>query len=764
MNSLAHAAGPSLPGTPPAEPAPDDPGELAAYTRWDVDGAGAPVAESSLRISGMHCVSCAGLIEDALHQVPGVLAARVNAVTECVLVRWSPQRSRMSALLRAIEAAGYDATPDTTLHARALRRLEARRALWRLFVAAFCAMQIMMLATPSYVSAPGELPADQKRLLDWGSWLLTLPVLWFSAAPFFAAAWASIRRRRIGMDVPVAIGVAVAFVASSGAAFDPTGPFGHEVYFDSLTMFISFLLAGRYLEMRARHRAEAALDAAGDRLPQSVMRLDAHGAIEIVDAKRLQRGDHVRVPVGEAFAADGAVIDGTTQADESLLTGESRPVLKQCGDEVVAGSLNLLAPVTMHVERTGAATRYDAIVALMRSARQQRPALLASADRWAAPFLWIVLLLAAIAAAAWSVIDPSRAVWVAVSVLIVTCPCALSLAAPTALLAAAGAMGRNGVLLRRLDAVERLAALQTLFIDKTGTLTEGRLHCAGMRRLGGDDDSTDEALRATAASLAAWSRHPLSVALHEAHAAATMVWREVRECAGLGLEGVDLSGRRWRLGSAHWVGNPHEPDAAATDRIDTSRNSEVWLGRDRCALAVFTFDERVRDDAAAAVRALQADGVQVRLLSGDDPLRAERVAAALGLDAAHGALSPDAKLDLLRQAQQRGEVVAMLGDGINDAPVLAQADVSLAMGEGAAIARAEADGVLVSNRLHDLVAARATAKRALRIVRQNLAWAAAYNAACVPLALVGWLPPWLAGAGMATSSLVVVLNSLRLAR
>ena len=758
MNSLAHAVGP-LPGTPPAATPHDDLQELAACTRWDVDGAGEQIAESSLRIAGMHCVSCAGTIEHALRRVAGVLEARVNAATECALVRWSPQRTRASALVGAIEAAGYQATPDTAVHARALRGLEARRALWRLFVAAFCAMQVMMLATPAYLSAPGELLADQKRLFDWGSWLLTLPVLWFSAAPFFAGAWGSIRQRRVGMDVPVAIGIAVAFVASSGAAFDPTGPFGHEVWFDSLTMFISFLLAGRYVEMRARHRAEAALDAAGDRLPCSVMRLDANDAIEIVSTQRLQRGDRVRVPVGEAFAADGELIDGTTQADESLLTGESRPVLKQCGDSVIAGSLNLLAPVTMRVLQTGSATRYEAIVALMRSARQSRPAVLVSADRWATPFLWAVLLLAALAAAAWSMIDPSRAVWVAVSVLIVTCPCALSLAAPTALLAAAGTMGRQGVLLRRLDAVERLAQMQTLFIDKTGTLTEGRLHCAGMRRVRGDD--TDASLRAAAASLGAWSKHPLSVALHEAYATTPTVWREVREQAGSGIEGVDLTGQRWRLGSARWVNS----DAGDADHADPATSaSSVWLGRDGHALAVFTFEERTREDAATAVRALQADGVQVRLLSGDDPARAERVAAALGLDAAHGGLSPDAKLEVLRRAQQRGEIVAMLGDGINDAPVLAQADVSLAMGEGAAIARAEADGVLVSNQLRDLVSARSTAKRSLRVVRQNLAWAAAYNAACVPLALMGWLPPWLAGAGMATSSLIVVLNSLRLSR
>jgi P-type Cu2+ transporter len=628
-------------------------------------------------------------------------------------------------------------------------------ALWRLFVAAFCAMQVMMLATPAYVSAPGELAADHKQLLDWGSWLLTLPVLCFSAAPFFAGAWRAVRQRRIGMDVPVAIGIAVAFMASSGAAIDPGGVFGSEVYFDSLAMFVSFLLGGRFLEMRARHRAEAALEDASGRLPQTALRLLPDGGVEEVSAKRLRAGDRVRIPVGQAFAADGVLTDGTTEADESLLTGESRPVGKAPGDTVVAGSVNLQAPVLMRVDRVGADTRYEGIVALMRAARSRRPAMLASADRWAGPFLWAVLLLAALAGAAWSVIDPGRAVWVIVSVLIVTCPCALSLAAPSALLSAAGAMGRRGLLLRDLDAIQGLARMQTLFVDKTGTLTEGRLRCVDVHRLADGTAPTTDELQRLAASLAGWSSHPLAQAVRDAFEGGDFAWRGVSEVPGRGLEGIDTGGRRWRLGAAAWVGGSAAHQAPS---------AQTLLGCDGVALLRFSFEERLREDAAAAVHALQRDGVRVALLSGDDAVRVQRVAAGLDLAAAAGSATPDGKLQAVQAAQQRGEIVGMLGDGINDAPVLAQADVSFAMGEGALVARTQADGVLVSNRLHDLVRARLHAKKTLRVVRQNIAWAAAYNAACVPLALVGWLPPWAAGLGMATSSLFVVLNSLRLAR
>ena len=709
----------------------------------------------------MHCAACSGIVEQALRQVRGVLSVNVSAAAQCATVRWDAGLTRASQLARAIESAGYTAVPDTAAAARVQRQQEARLALWRLFVASFCAMQIMMLATPAYVSAPGELAPDLKRLLDWGGWLLSLPVLWFSAAPFFGGAWRALRVRRIGMDVPVALGIGVAFVASSGAAFDPGGLFGSEVYFDSLAMFVSFLLGGRYLEMRARHQAERALEASALRLPQSVLRLQPDGTLERVSAKRVRVGDHLRIPVGEAFAADGVLTDGSTQADESLLTGESRAVTKACGDTVVAGSVNLLAPVLMRVARVGPDTRFEAIVALMRAARSTRPGVLASADRWAAPFLWSVLLLAAAAGAAWSVIDPSRAVWVVVAVLIVTCPCALSLAAPSALLAAAGAMGRRGVLLRRLDAVQGLARMQTLFVDKTGTLTEARLQCVNVQRLDharAPFITTDE-LQRMAASLAACSTHPLSMALNAAFAPGVVAWRDLREQAGQGLEGVDEQGRRWRLGSPAWTGAPQRDSA-----IDSDGGVQTCLSLSDQAIACFQFDERLRDDAQAAVRALQADGVRVVLLSGDNAGRAGRVASQLGIECSAFAMTPDAKLAEVRAAQQRGERVGMLGDGINDAPVLAQADVSLAMGEGAWVARSQADGVLVSMRLGDVVRARALAIKALRVVRQNFAWAAVYNAACVPLALVGWLPPWAAGLGMASSSLFVVLNSLRLSR
>ena len=732
----------------------DDDVERARFTHETIAPGGRRMAESSLRVAGMHCAACATTVEDALRRIDGVVDARVSASAQCATVQWDTARTRPSALVGAIARAGYEAVPDTAAGARLLRRQESREALWRLFVAVFCAMQVMMLATPSYVSGAGQLAPDLKRLLDWGSWLLTLPVMLFAARPFFAGAARSVRAGRIGMDVPAALGMLVAFVASSGAAFAPGGVFGHEVYFDSLTMFIGFLLGGRYLEMCARHHAASSLEDTIGRLPETALRENADGSASLISVLRLQRGDIVRVPVGQSFFADGVLTQGSTRADESLLSGESAPVVKAVGDDVVAGSLNLGAPVAMRVERIGADTRYEAIVAMMRAARTQRPAALNGSDRWAAPFLWSVLLLAAGAAAVWGVIDPARAVWVAVSVLIVTCPCALSLAAPSALLSAATAMARNGVLLRRIDAIEGLASMQTLFIDKTGTLTETQRQDVQMIRAAHSEPWSDAALRSIAASLAGWSTHPLAAALVQDAEADAAAWHELRETAGQGMQGRAIDGALWCLGKGQAV-------PLAANEID---DGQTWLSRNGELIARFRIVEVLRPDAVAAVRALQLDGVKVALLSGDAPARVERMARLLDLSDYAGGMTPQDKLAAVRSAQARGERVAMIGDGINDAPVLAQADTSLAMGDGAQIARGQADGVLLSNALQDVVRARVLARKTLRVVRQNFAWAATYNAACVPLALIGWLPPWAAGLGMAASSLVVVLNSLRLAR
>jgi Cu2+-exporting ATPase len=467
----------------------------------------------------------------------------------------------------------------------------------------------------------------------------------------------------------------------------------------------------------------------------------------------LRPGDRVQVALGEAFAADGELLQGRTQADESLLSGEARPVDKPPGATLVAGSLNIGAPVVMRVERTGADTRHERIVAQMHAALAGRSSAADAAQRWAAPFLWCVLLLAAGAGAAWSVVDPSRALWVIVSVLIVTCPCALSLAAPAAFVAAARGLAGRGVLLQRLDALQVLARVDTVFVDKTGTLTQEQPRCSAVRLLAGANGS-EAALLHRAASLARWSRHPLSQAVAGLAPHDGIAWSEVAEQPGRGLSARDSDGAEWRLGAAGWVG-------AGPSSDDVLR---LWFGRAGQALLCLEFDEPLRDDAVDAMTALGLAGWRRVLLSGDTPQRVEAIARRVGADAAIGAADPATKQAAVQREQAAGRCVAMVGDGINDAPVLAQADVSFAMGHGALVARSNADLVVVSNRLSGLEDARRMARRTVRVVRQNLAWSALYNAACIPLALAGLLPPWAAGLGMALSSLFVIANSLRLAR
>lgn len=693
----------------------------------------------------MHCAACGGLIEGALTRLDGVRSAVVNAASARLALSWEPARVNLAELLAAIERAGYQATPDVAAPARELRRRERRTALWRLFVAGFLMMQVMMMATPAYLAARGDLSPDLEQLLRWASWMLTLPVMIFSAAPFLRGAWHQLRAGRLGMDVPVALGLLVTFIASSGALFDPGGLFGHEVYFDSLTMFIALLLLARWFELGARHRAAEALEAVAGALPTAAERLLDDGRSERVAPERLRAGDRIRVAAGEAFAADGEVRAGQGWVNEALLTGESAPVAKGMGDAVVAGSINLDGPLEVAVLRVGADTTAQGIVRLMQQAQSQRPAALGLLDRVAAGFTAVVLALALGAGLVWWWMDPSRAVAVAVAVLIVTCPCALTLAAPAAWLTASGALARRGLLLADLSALDRLCAIDTVAFDKTGTLSEDRLVLERHWAEGGDADT----LLALARGLAGGSRHPHARALADGRPA--VGWHEVREVAGQGIEALDADGRRWRLGAPAWVSAA--PDGAA----------RLAFGADGVVLWM-TLAEQARPDAAEAIAELRALGQRVELLSGDQPGAVERLAAQVRPDAWQAGATPASKLAAVRAWQAQGHRVLMVGDGVNDAPVLAAADVRVVMGQGAMLARSAADAVLVSNRLTALPQALRLARRTRRVLRQNLAWAALYNLACVPLALAGWLPPLAAGAGMAASSLFVVLNAQRLAR
>ena len=722
--------------------------ELALFDNAENTG------EGGFTIEGIRCAACVWLIERRIQAVPGVREALLNVSTERLQVRWDPAQCKLSDILRALRAIGYTAYPyDAKRHGEQLER--ARRRLFRqLFVAGLSMMQVMMYAVPVYMATDGTMDADMAALMGWASLLLTLPAVCYSALPFFLGAWRDLRRGLPGMDVPVALGIAAAFIGSSAALVQGQG----EVYFDSITMFVFLLLASRYLELLARRRAAGALEALQEGMPASSLRMPGYPdnrATELVAAGSLQPGDVVLVAPGQAAPADGVIVEGETEADLSLLSGESRTRRMGPGDRLPGGAVNVAQAVVL---RVGAAARDSTLALLVRlveKAGQGKPALALWADRVAAWSVAALLVLTVIVFAAWQTIDPARAWPAAIAVLVVTCPCALSLATPTALAAATGRLLRRGVLAVSPHTLETLERATHVVFDKTGTLTLGRPVVRATRTCGGVD--AHKAL-AIAAALEAGSAHPLAQAIRAAAPSATAPASGIACTVGQGLEGV-VDGVRYRLGSAAFVAAlagdtpPPAPDG---------EGSAVWLGTAGAWLARIDIADGLRPEAVEVVRRFEAAGKTVVLLSGDDARTVRAVADQLGVKVAAGGQLPDQKLDFVRKLQGEGAVVAMVGDGINDAAVLRGADVSFAMGGGAALAQLHADGVLLGDSLLPLVDAADTARRTSAIIRQNLAWASVYNLAAIPLAATGLLNPWLSGIGMAASSAIVVLNALRL--
>ena len=559
---------------------------------------------------------------------------------------------------------------------------------------------------------------------------------------------------RIGMDTPVSIGVLVTFAVSTAATYDPSGPWGQDIWFDSLTMLVFFLLGGRYLEAKARTRTAGALDALLTRLPESCERQHADGTWQRVSARRLQAGDVVRLQAGQSFPGDGVLLSDAATVDEALLTGEALPVARTRGQALIAGSRNLRGMVTMRVSAMGQTTRFAQIVKLMERAMIEKPRLAVMADRIAGPFLLGVLALAGAVGWYWWGVDPSRALSSAVAVLIVTCPCALSLATPAAMLSATAALARQGVLVQRVQALEALGQVDAVVFDKTGTLTSERPEIIAIVTREG---TSAEAALLAAAQLARGSAHPLSHALLAAAPAAVLQeWSGWEELPGRGVQAQDPQGQTWRLGALAWCG--------AAMPQDHQQAVHVALADGAGWLATFVFDESLREDAANTVQTMQTLGWQVHMLSGDHAGAVQHVATHLGVDSYQAGITPEGKTQAIEQWQQQGRRVMMVGDGLNDAPVLSQANVSVAMGSGAALAQSQADVIVQSGRLGDLLVLHSVALRTARVVRQNLTWALAYNLVAIPLASAGWMPPWVAGLGMAASSLVVVLNALRLRR
>jgi Cu2+-exporting ATPase len=727
--------------------------ELALYDRADVqqpfvrhDG---KLAETTLLMEGISCAACGWLIEKHLRTLPGVDEARLNLSNHRLHVRWADAQLPLSKILSQLRHIGYVAHPYQADRASEQLASENRLALRQLGVAGLLWFQAMMATMATWPEFNIDLSPELHTILRWVALFLTTPIVFYSCAPFFKGAMRDLRTRHLTMDVSVSLAIGSAYIAGIWTSI--TG--GGELYFDAVGMFALFLLAGRYLERRARERTAAATAQLVNLLPASCLRLSADGQSERILLSELQVGDQVLVHPGAVVPADGKILDGQSSVDESLLTGEYLPQARTPGDAVTAGTLNVEGALTVEVQALGQNTRLSAIVRLLDRAQAEKPRLAEIADRAAQWFLLLSLIAAAAIGLLWWELDSSRAFWIVLAMLVATCPCALSLATPTALTAATGTLHKLGLLLTRGHVLEGLNQIDTVIFDKTGTLTEGRLTLRSIRPLG--DLGSDQCL-ALAAALENRSEHPIARAFGRAPLAA----EEVHSTPGLGLEGV-VGEQRLRIGHPGFV---CELSGAGVPVMPDEAGQWLLLGNKQGPLAWFVLDDRLRADAAALLSACKARGWRTLLLSGDSSPMVASVAAELGIDDARGGLRPDDKLQVLQQLHRDGRKVLMLGDGVNDVPVLAAADISVAMGSATDLAKTSADAVLLSNRLDALVQAFSLAQRTRRVIIENLLWAGLYNGLMLPFAALGWITPVWAAVGMSISSLTVVLNALRLTR
>ncbi|MBV0931974.1 heavy metal translocating P-type ATPase [Marinobacterium weihaiense] len=707
-------------------------------------------AEATLVIEGITCAACVWLLEHHLSNHAGVQQFSVNLSNHRARLVWNPQACKLSTLFAEIGRIGYQAHPFHPNTEEVLLEQEKKRAIRRLGIAGLGMMQVMMMAIALYAGALQDMEERFVEFIRWSSLVITTPVVLYAAQPFFIAAVRDIRSRHLSMDVPVSIAIGGAYLASIWATLTNSG----EVYYDSVTMFTFFLLIGRYVEMQARHRTGRAGNALMDLLPTSAMLLSADGHEKLIPATELKMGDRVLVRPGHTIPADGVIVDGRSAINESALTGEYLPVTKSVDDAVVGGTINVEHPIQVCITEVGANTRISAIVGLLDRAHAEKPMTARVADRVARYFVMAVLLTSVTVATGWYLVSPEDAFWVTLSVLVVTCPCALSLATPTALTAATGTLRQQGLLITRGHVLEGLASATHVIFDKTGTLTEGNL---SIRKMVPIRSTTSLTPYNIAAALEQSSEHPIARAFHPHF---TRAADDVKVEVSAGVEG-SVQGERYRIGKPEYAAAlsgqplPQQPD----------QNLQWLLLADtQGAVAWFALDDQIRRDARTTVATLKHLGLQVGMLTGDDSSSAQRVADELGIDAVKQGVSPDEKLAFISQLQEQGASVVMVGDGINDIPVLAGARTSIAMGSATDLAKTSADAVLIASELERLAIALLVARKTRMVIRENLSWALLYNLVALPLAALGFIAPYMAAVGMSASSLIVVGNAMRLSR
>ncbi len=719
--------------------------------------------EASLILEGITCAACVWLNEKHLNALHGVISADINYSNHRARVRWDNSKIQLSEILESISRIGYLAHPyDPEQHQRILEK-ERKQQIKRLGLSGLLGMQIMIFAVAMYTGDWWGMEQGFKQSFRWISLALTIPILIYASSTFFKSAWRDLSNKRVGMDVPVSLGIAIAFSASLFHTVTGSG----EVYFDSVAMFTFFLLSARYFEIGARKQTSEATEALLNLKPAIATRLiDYHCEDnadtdlenqENVAVSELNTGDYLLVRPGEVIPADSIISSGSSGINESLITGESLPVFKKEKDKVIGGSTNTENPIIIRVTRLGEESVLSSIQRLIDDAQNTKPEIARLADKIASWFVSVLLTIAAMVAYYWYSVDPEQWLAITIATLVVSCPCALSLATPTAITAASGQLAKIGLLPKRAHALETLAHASDFVFDKTGTLTEGKIQLE--KTIVNDESLDKDFVLSVAASLEAQSEHPIGKAILDKNRQPLLAVEHLRHSTGFGIRGI-INNTEWFIGNKSFI----HKHSNISEQNASSHNSKIYLATQQQLVATFILSDSIRSEAEALIEKLKQHNKQTHLMSGDNEQSACSISQQLGIQHCRANLKPEDKLEQVKALQQQGAIVVMTGDGVNDAPVLAGADLSIAMGKGTQLAAASADMILISNNVEHIYHGYLIAIKTLRIIKQNLSWALLYNITAIPAAAMGYVDPWLAAIGMSTSSLVVVLNALRLNR
>jgi Cu2+-exporting ATPase len=736
------------------KPADEDAGIEDSWSRYDERHSlwGSPLKnghyELLLQVEGIRCAACAWLIRSQLEAHPGIDQVQVDVATGFVRINWQPDKLRLSKIAAILSGVGYRPHLPLTGAEAMGRQQERRDALKRLGVAGLGMMQVMMYAVGLYAGDAMGISEGSERFLQWISMIVTTPVLLYSGRVFYTSAWRSLSNRRVGMDVPVALAISIAFFMSCINFFTGSG----HVYFDSVVMFIFFLSLGRYAELVIRHRNLQTGLALARLLPEWAELIN-EGETEQVLATDLNIADQVRVRAGQTFPADGVILTGSTEVNEALLTGESQPVVKQVGDDVIAGSINQSQVVEVEVSKDPDDSTVSVMGRMLLRSQTHKSRYARLSERYAGWFVAIVLTVAGLTAAWWLLNDVSMLLSATLAVLVISCPCALSLATPAAIASSSRALLEQGVLLTRGAALEALSGVDTIVFDKTGTLTTGSPSIVNTVINPTRDGFDEQAVLHTAALLEMDSSHPVANAFSGIQLSRDSVHDVVNHENGVEGRVDNVS---YRLGSSAFTSVNVTDLAGGLGRI--------WLADEMGWVARFDLDDGLRDKTAETIAKLRGRDLELIILSGDHPGAVSSVAERTGIKCWHAEQSPRMKMDYLESLQRSGKTVLMVGDGINDAPVLSMANVSMTVSGASELANSTADFIITGKSMKYVEYVFDSARRSRQVIRQNLVWALAYNLLAVPFAAAGLIVPWMAALGMSLSSLLVVLNSGRLAR